>query len=346
VAGTLEALELLWRRREPYLGLLAEIVRETLAELPPPEHGPLVEIGAGTGALRACLPPELRARTLHTDPSEAALHALRERAPEAKTRIAPAQSLPLDDGAAAAALGLCVFDALGDEVGAVAELGRVLAPGRRFFHFLDMATLLEAPFAKLAAGELIPLPNVFGDPAASAWPLDVILVRRDWVEGLLRWAAQARHPLAAAFSGFFGALLARPFDVAHATAVWKAVASNGESRRTLVTLLESAGQASFRAGHPAVEPLPFHSGRYLQSVLETAFAGGAFRVERSGIVTRAAWARGGAHRYRSLCLGHQRLTSEWPAHFLSEGAGARAALAAPDETLTELGVFVFVATRL
>ena len=347
-AAALHALELLWRRRESYAALLAEIVHETLREFPVRTEGTVVEIGAGTGALRACLPADLRERALHTDPSAAALRALRERAPHAKTRVAGGEALPVDDGAAAAVVALCVFDAVADQTAVVHELARVLRPGDRFFHFLDMATLLEEPFAKLAAGGLVPLPNVFGDPADSEWPLDIVLVERDWLAGLLRWAVAAAHPLAAAFGASFAAFLDVPFDVARAAPLFKAIASSGESRHALVTLLESAGRAAFRAGHPAIRPLPFHSGRYLQSVLETAFgAGSGFHVERSAIVTRAAWGRDGTPRYRSLCLGHQRLQDDFPERFLTTEAGKRVAGGdvLDDETLTELGVYVFVAQR-
>ena len=115
-----------------------------------------------------------------------------------------------------------------------------------------------------------------------------------------------------------------------------------------MTLLESAGRAAFRAGLPAIEPLPFHSGRYLQSVLESAFGDGSpFQVQRSAIVTRGAWARGGAPRYRSLCVGHQRLQDDFPGRFLTTEAATRVAGGGilDDETLTELGVYVFVAQR-
>lgn len=345
---SLEALELLRGRREAYATLLAEIVADTCRDFPVRADGMVLEIGAGTGALRPCLPADLRERTTHTDPSEAALRVLRERAPQARTRVAGAEALPVEEGAAAAVVALCVFDAVADRGTVVREVARVLRPGDRFFHFLDMATLLEEPFAKLAAGGLVPLPNVFGDPADSEWPLDIVLVARDWLTGLLRWATTAAHPLSAAFSGYFGAFLHAPFDVARATSIFKAVASNGDSRRTLVTLLESAGRAAFRAGLPAIEPLPFHSGRYLQSILETAFGdGGPFHVERSAIVTRAAWAKGGARRYRSLCLGHQRLQDDFPSRFLTADAATRVASGGilDDETLTELGVYVFVAVR-
>jgi hypothetical protein len=111
----------------------------------------------------------------------------------------------------------------------------------------------------------------------------------------------------------------------------------------LAALLTSASRQSVAHGHPPVEPLPFHSGRYLQSVLAASFTTAGFTIELSEIVARAARrpARDdeGAIRYRSLCLGHERLESELPRRLLTgapetPGAG---------EILVEAGVFAFVA---
>jgi hypothetical protein len=86
----------------------------------------------------------------------------------------------------------------------------------------------------------------------------------------------------------------------------------------------------------------------LKSVLDTAFAGsGAFEIELSDIVTRAAWRPADPNdpvRYRSLCLGHQRLADELPARLLHGPAPTTGV--GPGEALTEVGVFVFVAHRL
>jgi hypothetical protein len=111
-------------------------------------------------------------------------------------------------------------------------------------------------------------------------------------------------------------------------------------------MLASASRPAVAQGHPPVEPLPFHSGRYLQSLLQTTFTGAGFTIELSEIVARAAVrpARDGeeAIRYRSLCLGHERLESELPRRLLT---GASAAGPANGEILVEAGVFAFVARR-
>jgi SAM-dependent methyltransferase len=256
----LASLALLEERRRPYAELLAGVVGDTLARFPPADGGPLVEIGAGTGLLRAWLPAALAARAVHTDPSARALAGLRARAPEAQVATAAAGRLPFDGGACAGALALCVFDAIhaarGEEA-AVAELGRVLAPGARFVHFLDMATLLEAPFEKLAASALVPLPNLFGDPSDHPWPLDVVLVKRDWLAGVLELARRAGHPLPTTFGRFLGAFLGERFDVTDGTNQWKAVASSGPRRRELHGLLLSASALAERHGHPPLRRCPF-----------------------------------------------------------------------------------------
>ena len=282
------ALDLLEQRRAPYRELLAQIVADTLARFPPAPDLPIVEIGAGSGQLRAWLPSELAARIVHTDPSEPALRRLRARTPGATTRVASAEALPFADGGCGAVVGLCVFDALADDKAAVAEAARVLAPGGRFVHFLDMATLLEAPFTKLAASGLIPIPNVLGDPADTEWPLDILLLERGWLGGLLEFAAGIAHPLSTAFGAFFARFFADRFDADQATRAFQAIASSGEQRHALMTTFVSACRLAAAQGRPAQPPLPFHSGKYLKSVLDTVFTGsGAFEIELSEIVARS-----------------------------------------------------------
>ena len=354
-AELLDALVLLKQRRAPYVELLAAIVADVLERFPLSPGGPIVEIGAGTGQLRDWLPEPVRARMVHTDPSDAALRLFRQHAPEASTAVASAERFPFGEGECGGAFGLCVFDAIhavGGEAAAVAELGRVLRPGGRFVHFLDMATLLEAPFRKLDADGLVPIPNVFGDPGDHEWPLDMVLFKRDWLIGLLQFALQLGHPLPTTFGLYFGAFLAEPFDVREATALFKSVASNDELRQSLATQLASACQIALQQGYPAVAAIPFHSGKYLASVLEASFRNsGAFQVDLSEIVTRSAWrpiSNQGTVRYQSLCLGHQRRSHQFPKRILTESARAR--LASGDvpegQALVEAGVFVFVARRV
>jgi len=335
-------LELLARRRAPYDELLAAIVGDVLGRFPPLlGAGPIVEIGAGAGQLRAWLPPDIAARTVSTEPSLA---------PGAAGMVrASAAALPFDTARVAAVLGLCVFDALADQDAAIAEAGRVLAPGGRFVHFMDMATLLETPFAKLHASNLVPIPNVFGDPGDHEWPLDIVLLARDWLDGVLAIATRAGHPLAATLNATFAPFLALPaaFDVAAATEAFKALASSGDRRRVLAASLVTASRLAVAQGHPPVEPLPFHSARYLQSLLDKSFRAAGFAVELSDIVTRAhvrprLLPDEAGLRYRSLCVGHQRLLDAPPKRLLTRAAPP--ATGAHD-ILVEAGMFAFVARR-
>jgi SAM-dependent methyltransferase len=339
-------LELLARRRAPYGELLAGIVGDVLARFPPAsggrrDSGRIVEIGAGAGQLRAWLPPDIAAHTVSTEPSPGAGAADMLRA--------SAGALPFDAGSAAAVLGLCVFDAIVDQDAAVAEAARVLSPGGRFIHFMDMATLLETPFTKLHASNLVPIPNVFGDPGDHEWPLDIVLLARDWLDGVLAVATHAGHPLAATLNATFAPFLvpAPAFDVTAATDTFKALAASGDRRRVLAASLVTASRLAVAQGHPPVEPLPFHSARYLQSLLNKSFGAAGFDVELSDIVTRAHVRPAllpdeAGLRYRSLCVGHQRLLDAPPKRLLAPTAPPAAGA---DDILVEAGMFAFVARR-
>jgi SAM-dependent methyltransferase len=334
-----ESLDLLAARRAPYADLLAAIVADTLARFPPAASGPLVELGAGTGQLRAWLPPALRARTLHTDPSARALGALRAGDAAAPVAVARAEALPIASGAAAGVLGLCVIDAVADAEAAAAEISRLLPPGGRFWHFLDMATLLEAPFAKLHASNLVPIPNVLGDPADHEWPLDILLLDRDWLLGLLDFASGTAHPFGA-FAPTFAPFLVETFYADVAVKAFQTVASNGDRRHALMSAFVAASRLAIERGYPSRRPLPFHSSKYLKSVLDTAFAH-AFEIETSAVVTRAATRPApDAIRYRSLCLGHERVMSERAARLLAPSIDVR-----DGDLLVETGVYVFVARK-
>jgi len=173
-----------------------------------------------------------------------------------------------------------------------------------------------------------------------------VLLERRWLANLLRFAAHVDHPFAATFTPVFTPFLAEPFEVKAATAAFKAIAGSGDRRRTLAALLASATQLSVAQGHPPVEPLPFHSGRYLQSLLAGTFAGAGFAIDLSEIVAtsirRPAADDERAICYRSLCVGHERLESALPRRLL---AGAPEP-PSPGQILVEAGVFAFVARKL
>jgi hypothetical protein len=194
----------------------------------------------------------------------------------------------------------------------------------------------------------VPIPNVFGDPGDHEWPLDVVLLERRWLANLLRFAAHAGHPFGETFAPVFAPFLAEPFAIQTATAAFKAIAGSGDRRRTLAAMLTSASRLSVAQGHPPVEPLPFHSSRYLQSVLAASFTSAGFAVELSEIVAtairRPAAPDEQAIRYRSLCVGHERLESSLPRRLLA-GLATDPPTPGDGDILVEAGVFAFVARR-
>src|SRR6476646_9425579 len=101
-SGLQASLDLLERRRAPYGAALAAIAEDVLARFPPLDGRTLLEIGAGTGQLRAWLPAPLRARALHSEPAAAAARALHPRAPDAAVVRATAEALPVSGGACGA----------------------------------------------------------------------------------------------------------------------------------------------------------------------------------------------------------------------------------------------------
>ena len=157
----------------------------------------------------------------------------------------------------------------------------------------------------------------------------LLLLRRDWTAGLLELCARAGHSLAREFGTFFQPFLAPAvtFDAERAAHAFKAVASDGERRFALSRGIASACQLAVQHGYPTFQPLPFHSGRYLASVLDTLFPGQRLRsasstptCPRVSLLWRPAARRQGAPRYRSLALGHELVMAELPARLLDESA--------------------------
>jgi SAM-dependent methyltransferase len=346
----LEALSGLRRLREPYDGPLRETVHDSLTEYPVLEALPVVEIGAGIGQLRGWLPAPIAAQAVHTDPEPRLLQVLSRASPEARVQRARAQELPFENGACGGVLALCVFDALGNEAeqsAALDEFARILAPGGRFVHFLDMGALLEHAFDEFDEQGLVPIPNVFTDPDEQEWPLDLLLLERDWLEHVLLYAHDVDHPLFTLFGPYFSAFLLKPFSRREAVSRYKLLASDGSAQRALALQAASAFHDSAQAGQPVRPLLPFHSSRHFAQVMEAAFAKDArFEIEFSGMVKRAErrkTASADATRYRSLCVGHERVSERIPPRLLTGENTDRTVQ--PGSVLVETGVFVFAARR-
>ncbi|HEX6766860.1 MAG TPA: methyltransferase domain-containing protein, partial [Polyangiaceae bacterium] len=261
--------------------------------------------------------------------------------PEARTLEARIEALPFADGSASAAVGLCVLDVLSDPAPAFRELRRIVAPGGRLIHFLDLAPNFEAALRELAREGKVALPNLFSDPSSSPWPADLLVTERTAMERLLLELRRASHPLPHVFGHYFENYSRAPFDAKKAAREYEAFTRTQEVRELLKTLLTSAFETGFRLGVPAPEGELASSGRRLAERLEAAAREAGFTLELSDI--RTAWAHGArapeGPSYRSIALGHERRGHELPERLLCEDAVP----ASESNVLLETAMFVLVA---
>lgn len=337
------------RQREPFVPLSRRIIAETLDRYLPID-GRIVEIGMGDGQLRERLPPQLLPRVLHTEPQASASRAFRKEHPDVAVVQAAAEKLPLADGEAAAAIALCVMDVVPDPAAVARELWRVLRPGGRFIHFLDMSTVLTPVVATLDGSDLVLLPNVFADPAAGAWPEDLFIVPRQQLALIVAILRESGHGLARPLGQYLQVFSASPLGVGAAVAELVQIQDNAQLR----TALRAAFRAAFELAPPeARQELARFQGRPVSSALlfeqrlRSWFGSEAgFQVEQSSLekafqtVPRATV----GHAYMSCLVGEQRYLPHVPEALLCEEA-SRLDLA-EGEAVRELGIFVFVASKV
>jgi len=337
------------RQREPFVALSRRIIANTLDRHLPAE-GRIVEIGMGDGQLRERLPAQVLPRVLHTEPQASASRAFRKEHPDVAVVQAPAEKLPLADGEAAAAIASCVMDVVPDPAAVVRELGRVLRPGGRFIHFLDMSTVLNPVVATLDGSDLLLLPNVFADPAAGAWPEDLFIIPRQQLALVVAILRERGHALARPLGQYLEVFSVSPLNVAAAVAELVHLQDNSQLRAAL----RGAFRAAFELAPPAArQELARFQGRPVSSALSfeqrlRSWFGPAagFRVEQSSLekafqtVPRTA----GGYAYMCCSVGEQRHLPHVPDALLCEDA-SHVGLA-DDETLQELGIFVFVASKV
>lgn len=302
----------------------------------------------GDGQLRDSLPEALLSRVIHTEPNSAVSRAYRRQHRQANVVQAAAEHLPFESASVAAVISLCVLDVVPDGHAVARELARVLKPGGRLIHWLDMTTVLDTVVDSLWSVGLVPLPNWFSDPSAAEWPEDLCLVHREQlalVVGSLRRA---------------GSPAARPLGQ-YLTTFSSAPVTPGAPTRELIQLHESpnlrsalkgAFQLAFELAAPDVRARltsyrvrPLSTAQQLETRLRTWFTEEAgFRVDLSAL--ERAWEvaplQGPELVYRSCFIGEQRHLPVIPDALLC----AEATSDPRRETLLELGVFSFVATRL
>ncbi len=330
--------------RERYRPLAERVVRSRL-ERDLPGTGLVVEIGSGSGHLRALLPPEMAARVVLTEPTSHGVRELSARYPKTRVERADAERLPFDDGEVAAVLGLCVLDILPDVPVAVAELRRVLESGGRVIHFLDQSPYLKSLFERVAPLGFTVFPNVLGDPCESDWPDDLFAIPNEQLTALCAVLRRARHWAAAPLAQYAALFAATPLPVVRALREFDRLSSDARLRAGL--------QAAFREAEGLATPaeratlghfrgFALSSSKELAARLEREFAQGGFEVTTNEITSASA--RGvepGAVRYRSLCVGQHRALSHAPARSL----GAPEPELAPNQVWLEHALHVFVARR-
>jgi SAM-dependent methyltransferase len=343
----LERLTTVRRQRQPFEALSRRLIAGSL-ERHVPAEGPIVEIGIGDGQLWQHVPESLRARWVLTEPQAASSRGFRKAHPELTVIQASAEQLPFEAGSVGAVVGLCVMDVVPDGAVAARELARVLRPGGRFIHWLDMSTFLAPIVATLASTGLVPFPNVFGDPFSGGWPEDLVLLPRGQLEVIVAILSREGHPLARPMAEYLATCSEPSLPVGRATAELVQLQDSAE--------LRSALKVAFAFAHSHAEPAlrdqlssflgrPVSTARHFEQRLQAWFgAGSGFRVEHSGL--ERAWdstPRGdSALVYQSCCVGEQRGLSFLPDTLLCADAAAAGDL----EILRELAVFEFVASRI
>ena len=335
------------RQRQPFEPLSRRIVQNTLERYLPAD-GRIVEIGMGDGQLRQRLPEQLLPRVLHTEPQAAASRAFRKLHPEVTVVQASAERLPLEGGEGAAVLGLCVMDVVPDGAAVVRELARVLRPRGRFIHWLDMSTVLVPMVAALAGSELLLMPNVFGDPAEGEWPEDLFLVPRQQLVLIVTILQESGHPLARPLAQYLALFSATPLVVTAAAAELAQLQDDSALRAALKSAFKSAVELASPAARQQLASFqgrPVSSSRFFEQRLRSLFGPETgFQVDESSLVR--GWElvprAEPPFAYMSCCVGEQRQLPYVPEALLC----ADATPSDDAQTLLELGVFVFVASRI
>lgn len=338
-------------QREPFFALSRRLVAQTVERYLP--EGAIAEIGMGDGQLRGRLPEALWPRITHTEPLASASRAFRKQHPEVRVLQAGAEGLPFADGELAAVLGLCVMDVVPDGDAVARELRRVLRPGGRFIHWLDMSTVLTPIVSSIADTDLLLLPNVFTDPAEGEWPEDLFVLPRAQLALIVAVLQQAGHPLARPLGQYLQVFSKSPLAVKSAAAELAQLQDSSDLRAALKEAFRAAfelADGALRQRLASFQGRPVSSSRHFEQRLRAWFAPEAgFQVEASEVVRawqlapRGEQAQGArSFAYSSLCIGEQRHLPYAPERLLCSDATT------PDDsqTLLELGVYVFVASRI
>jgi SAM-dependent methyltransferase len=330
-------------RRAPYAPLYEQLLAALLAG-PSSPGAVTLELGAGAGQLRTWLPATATAGWLHTDPDDEALRQLGRRFPDARTTRASAESVPVAAESVDTSVGLCVLDVVTDLEQVAREQLRVLEPGGRFVHLLDLTTALDQPLAELFAAGCLALPNLLSDPTEQRWPADLLLAQRRPFQRLFELMLAGGNPRAVLFRDLFAPFFREPFDAHAAARAFLTLSSSPELRAHLLCFMIDAEGTALDVGLGQMQTVPLSSARHFATRLEKAFARAGFEISSSDVVASSLLRErppGDPYRYRGNHVGHERLATELPPSLLCPDAPRPG----PGQQQLELGVFVFVARK-
>jgi SAM-dependent methyltransferase len=126
--------------RKSFRPATSHIVRSVFQKYVPP-HGSIIEIGSGLGELGFNLLSQnspFRSNLQMTEQSAQLIARHKELHPDSNVRQANVYALPFSDNSRDTVIGFASFDTLADPKKAVAEMSKVLKPGGRIIHFLDL----------------------------------------------------------------------------------------------------------------------------------------------------------------------------------------------------------------
>lgn len=103
-----------------------------------PSHGLAVEIGSGAGALRKRVAFPDTLTLVHLDTSPTYTVAMKQKYPDAFVIKADAYALPFADESVDAVISFSAFDTFADVQAGLEETKRILKPGKKFVHVLDL----------------------------------------------------------------------------------------------------------------------------------------------------------------------------------------------------------------
>lgn len=307
----------------------------------------------GDGQLYEQLPADVLPRVVHTEPRAAVTRNFRNQHRDVHVIQASAEHLPFGTGTAAAVLGLCVLDVVEDPKAVTHEIRRVLQPGGRLIHWLDLSTVITPIVASLRDTEVLLIPNVFNDPAEGEWPEDLFAIPRWQFAVIVTILRESKHFLAEPLQRYLALFTASPLPVGAITAELSQFVENPVLRGSLKRVFQDARQLAnpaLRQQLSSFQGQPFSSARHFADRLRGLFNEDlGFRLETSQLVRASERLprENPQVAYLSCAVGEQRQLPFLPQTLLCpEGAPLNSKLEEDETTLRELSLLEFVATRI